>query len=438
MTEAILTQPKAQAPMRKNRRRLQPLALVFAACLACAPARGDGEPWEVKVTPYAWAVDISGEVGVRDIRTDFDVPLSRVLETLDLGGMLSVEARRNRWSLLADGVYMKLSDDLETPGPFFNTIDTTVENGTLDLALAYRVLEGKRGWVDLIVGARYVYVACELEMNPDYGAVDAISRALVDQAVTAVRDEFEDEVKRKAGGLSEDLAGLAGEVGSAARDKIRNALQLCVDGSADQVRQRVDEIMEKIDNIPPRKLEDLKNLIQEKLDGITDAQRNAFADAVKARLDDRGDEITGNAAAIKQEIRLAAEESIRELKVNASGKVRNALTKAERQLAAAIEAGMDKAAAADVEEEWDWVDPYVGVRGRINLPKRMFVGGRADVGFGVGSDLMVQLFGGVGVRLTRNVDLEAGWRYLSVDYDKDGFLWDTEYSGVGIGVAIAL
>jgi gas vesicle protein len=276
-------------------------------------------------------------------------------------------------------------------------------------------------------------------MNPDYGAVDAISRALVDQAVTAVRDEFEDEVKRKAGGLSEDLAGLAGEVGSAARDKIRNALQLCVDGSADQVRQRVDEIMEKIDNIPPRKLEDLKNLIQEKLDGITDAQRNAFADAVKARLDDRGDEITGNAAAIKQEIRLAAEESIRELKVNASGKVRNALTKAERQLAAAIEAGMDKAAAADVEEEWDWVDPYVGVRGRINLPKRMFVGGRADVGgFGVGSDLMVQLFGGVGVRLTRNVDLEAGWRYLSVDYDKDGFLWDTEYSGVGIGVAIAL
>ena len=122
-----------------------------------------------------------------------------------------------------------------------------------------------------------------------------------------------------------------------------------IDEKVDQIIERVDEINDKIESIPPRQLEKIKDQIQEKLDAITDAQREAIADAVKQRINDRIDEIKGDADAIRDEIRKAAEAAIGELNKTASKKVKKALEEAEAQLAAAIEDGMKQAADADIE-----------------------------------------------------------------------------------------
>lgn len=80
-----------------------------------------------------------------------------------------------------------------------------------------------------------------------------------------------------------------------------------------------------------------------------------------------------------------------------------------------------------------WVDAVVGLRGKTHISKSWFVTGKADLGGG-GSQFTYQLFGGGGVMLGKSVALIGGYRYLSVDYDRDNFLFDMALHGPILGV----
>jgi opacity protein-like surface antigen len=81
------------------------------------------------------------------------------------------------------------------------------------------------------------------------------------------------------------------------------------------------------------------------------------------------------------------------------------------------------------------VDPYIGVRVQHPLTDRLTVVGYADVGgFGVGSDSTWQALVGASYEFTKTISGKFGYRYLSVDYDKGGFLYDMANSGVYAGV----
>ena len=78
----------------------------------------------------------------------------------------------------------------------------------------------------------------------------------------------------------------------------------------------------------------------------------------------------------------------------------------------------------------DWWDPYIGLRGRINLNSTWYVSAKGDIGgFGVGSDLAWQAEGVIGVQLSPRHYAELGYRALAMDYDKDGLIMDTVTHG---------
>jgi hypothetical protein len=80
----------------------------------------------------------------------------------------------------------------------------------------------------------------------------------------------------------------------------------------------------------------------------------------------------------------------------------------------------------------NWVDVVGGLRGRALLSERWFLTGKADVGGG-GSNLTYQLFGGVGFNIGKNGAAVLGYRYLKVDYENDGFLFDVSLKGPILG-----
>jgi hypothetical protein len=84
-----------------------------------------------------------------------------------------------------------------------------------------------------------------------------------------------------------------------------------------------------------------------------------------------------------------------------------------------------------------WVDPLIGVRGKIFLGKSdVYLTGWGYVGgFGVGSDSMADLFGGVGYRFTNLVSATLGYRWMKVDRDTDEFLYDVTQQGILAGVS---
>jgi hypothetical protein len=93
-----------------------------------------------------------------------------------------------------------------------------------------------------------------------------------------------------------------------------------------------------------------------------------------------------------------------------------------------------------LERSRNWVDPVVGVVLRMPGEGRFHGTLIADVGgFGIGSNLTWQVFPTVGVRLAKWASIEAGWRFLGVDYEtdeaRDRFEYDVLYKGPVVGLA---
>lgn len=149
--------------------------------------------WEIVVTPDLWAAGLEGTVSVGGVESDIDVGVEDLLENLDYGGALHIEAKKNKWTILADFLYLKLSG-AETAsislGPLINrpigpivltgpgvTLDVDVEAQITtflgELGLAYEVWnrpigeEGsrKRFVAEILGGARYWYFRTELEVD---------------------------------------------------------------------------------------------------------------------------------------------------------------------------------------------------------------------------------------------------------------------------------
>ncbi|PYJ28260.1 MAG: hypothetical protein DME90_08325 [Verrucomicrobia bacterium] len=105
----------------------------------------------------------------------------------------------------------------------------------------------------------------------------------------------------------------------------------------------------------------------------------------------------------------------------------------------------------DFSDSIDWVDPVIGIRGRLKIWKatKLFaegdVGGfdaNADTAFELhrqgrtivresvdSSDWSYQVQGGLEFQLTRNMWTQVGWRYLKYDYRKAGFTDKNELNG---------
>ena len=87
----------------------------------------------------------------------------------------------------------------------------------------------------------------------------------------------------------------------------------------------------------------------------------------------------------------------------------------------------------------NWVDPLVGGRILGNLSPKVEIAIAGDVGgWGTGSQLDYQVGGFLGYRIKPNVALQAGYRYLSVDYTNGNKLLNLNISGPLFGVTINL
>jgi hypothetical protein len=399
------------------------------------------------VRPYVWGLGFKGDVGVGDYRTGVDASVSDVLDALELGAILQLEGRCGRWGIIVDGVMVRLSEDKPTPGPFFSVVEPTVTMGSLEAALAYRVLDVERGWLDLLLGARFITIEAELDLSPDYDAVDTISSEVVSRTASAIRDEVQAEVQDHADEIAQELAAIAGDIRDRAEGRIREEVR-------GRVNQRIEDILDRIGDRTPGGIDvslgqergnardairdAIRDRLSERLQAIRDELRDAIAERASQRISDRLNEIAGNRDAIREEIESAAREAMNELRGNASAAAREALAEAEEALAAVIEDGMNEAANRDINRDRDWVDPYVGFRGRVNLTDKIYLGARGDIGgFGVGSDLTWQAFGGLGYAITDSIVIEGGWRHLDIDYEHDDFIFDMAFSGAVFGVDIS-
>ena len=118
------------------------------------------DSWTFSAAIYAWAPAIKGETANGK---DFELSLSDIINNLDFTFMGGVAARKNKLSLLVDVIYMDLEDTSNSTvvqGPPINLSVTNVElkSWVVTPMVAYNVVHSERVKLDLLAGARYLYL----------------------------------------------------------------------------------------------------------------------------------------------------------------------------------------------------------------------------------------------------------------------------------------
>ena len=142
--------------------------LLLGPALAKAEESGADSGWDFAAAAYMWGADIGGKTGSG---ADIDVSFSDIFSGLNAGFMGTFEARKDKWLVLTDLVYLDVSADDKTrvtipvgpgigPGPGAIDIDTKVKldlKGTVfQLAGGYNLLSDGPLKLDLLAGARYL------------------------------------------------------------------------------------------------------------------------------------------------------------------------------------------------------------------------------------------------------------------------------------------
>jgi opacity protein-like surface antigen len=92
-------------------------------------------------------------------------------------------------------------------------------------------------------------------------------------------------------------------------------------------------------------------------------------------------------------------------------------------------------AGFDARIDRTWVDPVVGLRGRFEINETVSLAGFASIGgFGVGSDLSFDIFGGMEYAFSERFSASAGFRYMSFDYDGGNADLELEMYGPVFGI----
>lgn len=313
----------------------------------------DPNGWAFLIEPYLWATALSGTTQISPgPAVSINSSAKSLLQNLDWGVMAMAEARKGRWGILADGFYAELSPDVKLGGVFYNSTDLKVQQAFASLALAYRVIDDRRGFVDLYAGARYNYLGLQAEFETSPSGIATFADGFTERLATRLRSV----------------------VAEALPDLIRREPDL-------------------------RRL-----LAHRRLGGRFGNSQGALRDLIKA-------------------------EAIARL--NPSAKAQAALDAAKKKFSSALADDIEDALPKDAGGDQWWVDPLVGLRGQLNFTRWLYATIQSDVGgFGAGSQITWNVLGALGVNFTRNVSGELGYRYMYVDYNRNGVLYDMNTYGL--------
>lgn len=378
---------------------MRPLLASSALAFLAAGSLSGGQPetttpsrgWSLTVEPYLWAIGMAGEVGVKGLpSTHVSHNPVDVLQHLDWGIMAKAELRNQKWGLLADGLFAQLSAEGNPPAPLYSNADLTIQQGMASLSLSFRVIDDRRGFLDVYAGARYNYFGFEITGIKDSSGIDELSHGVAERVSAGLA--------RKAG---EFLAQNAGALGAV----VETALT-----------ERVTE----------KALEQIAALTGDVLNSISPADRLRLLNAIRK-----------NSGAYRELVAATAQARVASSKGSLSAALKNRLRRAEKAFAKELARRIGETLPSSAEGSQWWVDPVVGLRGQINLTRSVFLAAQADVGgFGAGSRIAWNAQASVGVNFTKSIFGEIGLRFFYMDYDRGGFLYQAAEYGLFSGVGV--
>lgn len=131
---------------------------------AAAQGTAADNEWQFAAELYFWGASIGGGTATG---AEIDIALDDILDSLEFALMGAVGVRKGRWSLVADAIYLNAQDS----GTIAPGLDASVEltNWVVTPFLAYSLLSTEKGSLDILGGARYLYLKADVSLGPYRG-----------------------------------------------------------------------------------------------------------------------------------------------------------------------------------------------------------------------------------------------------------------------------
>ena len=127
--------------------------------LAAEEAAQD-EGWKFGAEIYLWGASIGGKSASG---SNIDIDFDDLIENLNMAFMGTIGARKGKWSFMLDAIYLDVEDD-DTVGPGVKA-DVELFGWILTPTVGYNILETEKGRLDVLGGARYLYLKAELGLT---------------------------------------------------------------------------------------------------------------------------------------------------------------------------------------------------------------------------------------------------------------------------------
>ena len=355
---------------------------------AAPPTITQSEPWHFTIAAPGWMPGMEGTVGLHGIDANVDIDFGDILRHLDMIWATRVEASKGPFGLYGEFIYMSLADSAEVNG-LVQKVDVRVDQYLVDGALSWRLIDQPRGSLDLAAGTHYTNLYERLGLQGNTAAIDQASTRFVNNISDRLRDRLNNDISNS---------------------EFINALKTKITG----ITNRIDNSLGGEQRSPTVPIAPLGGRLREEVARRVERFIQERRAALEARID---------ALHLRGAARRAA--------------VDRAINAAKARIANQLALRLNKSLNQTFSRDDYWFDPYIGLLGRYNFNKVFYTAVRGEIGgFDVGSDLMWEVEGVIGINLTRCIFTEVGYRALSVDYENDGLLFDTVTHGPQITTGI--
>jgi hypothetical protein len=141
--------------------------ILLTLCFATFSSAQEPDTWQNEISIYGWYAGIDGAIEFPGGNgPDVSVEASDIIEDLNMVLMGGYEGRYNRWSVIADVVYMDVGDGTNLPGTGGTIgIDLDLKSWILNGAVGYDVIQSTSGTLAFVGGVRYLALDVDVELE---------------------------------------------------------------------------------------------------------------------------------------------------------------------------------------------------------------------------------------------------------------------------------
>ena len=136
--------------------------------------------WQFTAEVYLWCASVGGKTASG---SDIDVDFDDILDKLEIGFMGLLGAQKGKWSLWTDVIYLAVKDDTTV---YNEPLSAELSGWIVTPAVGYNLVETERVRIDVVGGARYLY----LDLDLRYGSIPVEDSGSVWDGIVGVRGSF--------------------------------------------------------------------------------------------------------------------------------------------------------------------------------------------------------------------------------------------------------